>query len=174
VRATGARAGASLADCAAASLREAVQVHSALLGLAAVPDLPPTGAPVVDEVTRAVACLSRPVTQHLESWVEHAGLREPSSSTLPADGPRPSLEHLVGALARRGLRPLLADLTPRLPDPVRAAGWCVVRAAVLGHQPYRMDDTKPWSRNPARFDDWRARLDTPVEDDPCRVGHPLI
>lgn len=174
VTATGARAGSSLADCASASLREAVQVHSALLGLLALPGPLPAPAPVVDEVTRARACLSPVMAEHFQQWLAHSGLQEPSPSTLPDETARPSLEQLVDALVRRELRPVFAELTPRLPDPVRSAGWSVVRAVVLGHQPYRMDDTEPWSTNAARLADWRSRLDTPDEGDPVIVGHPLI
>jgi ribosomal protein S12 methylthiotransferase accessory factor YcaO len=109
------------------------------------------------------------------SWVDRAGgIVGADAVAADDDGGRPTADMLIAALRVQGLRPLLADLTPRLPTPLRAAGWCSIRAIVLGHQQYRMDDTKPWSWYAPRVDNWAHRLVDPARFDPDAVGHPLI
>lgn len=174
VLATGARAGSSLAECASASLREALQVHGALMPLLSLPRPVPPGSPAVDEETRAWACLSSAAVDHVASWVDRAGGLVDADAVAGDDEVRPTADMLITALRAQGLRPLLADLTPRLPAPLRAAGWSSIRAIVLGHQQYRMDDTKPWSWYEPRVHDWAHRLVDPARFDPETVGHPLI
>lgn len=175
VLATGARAGSSLADCASASLREALQVHGALMAMLSMPRPVPLGSPAVDEETRAWACLSSAAVDHVASWVDRTGGVVGADAVADDDDRgRPTADMLIAALRAQGLRPLLADLTPRLPAPLRAAGWSSVRAIVLGHQQYRMDDTKPWSWYAPRIDDWARLLVNPARFDKDAVGHPLI
>lgn len=173
VLATGARAGTSTADCVSASLREAIQVHGSLLPLLSVPRPAPVGSSAVDEETRAWACLSSVALDHYASWLERAGVVDAASVPLGTTG-RHSGGDFVTTLRARGLRPLLADLTPRLPAELRTAGWSSVRAIVLGHQQYRMDDTKAWSWYPPRLDDWARRLVDPLPFDPDALAHTLI
>jgi hypothetical protein len=175
VLATRSRAGSSLAECASASLREALQVHGALMAMLSLSRPVPLGSPAVDEETRAWACLSSAAVDHVASWVDRAGgIVGADAVAADDDGGRPTADMLIAALRVQGLRPLLADLTPRLPTPLRAAGWCSIRAIVLGHQQYRMDDTKPWSWYAPRVDNWAHRLVDPARFDPDAVGHPLI
>jgi len=173
VLATGARASSSIAECVSVSLREALQVHGALMPLLSLPRPVTLGSPAVDEETRGWACLSSAAVDHLATWVERAGVVDADAVAVDDDA-RPTADMMVESLRARGLRPFLADLTPRLPASLRAAGWCSVRAIVLGHQQYRMDDTKLWSWHRPRVDDWSRRLVAPGRFDANAVGHPLI
>ncbi len=128
-----------------------------------------------DEETRAWACLSSAAVDHVASWVDRTGGVVGADAVADDDDTgRPTADTLITALRAQGLRPLLADLTPRLPAALRAAGWSSVRAIVLGHQQYRMDDTKPWSWYAPRIDDWARLLVDPARFDKDAVGHPLI
>lgn len=177
VLATGARAGTSLRECVSSSLREAIQVHSALMELADQPRPTSRSGLVVNEMDRAWYCLSSTARDHYIGWLKK-GERTDNwdfAYLSQTEVPEPSISELFIALRREGLRPLVADLTERLPAAIRADGWCAVRAIVLGHQPYRMDDTKKWTWLVARLDEWRVRLaigeDVDVRDTP---PHPLI
>lgn len=172
VLATGARAATSARECVAVSLREAIQVYSSLLPLLEM-SAPPAG-PVVDEWTRAWACMGAPAVEYFLSWVDKGGVRAAADLEVPAPSPAVSAAQLAALLRSRGLTPLVADLSPRLPSTLRERGWAAVRALVLGQQQYRMDDTKPWSLNLPRIEQWRAILDDTEDIDPEALSHTLI
>ncbi|MCL1870348.1 MAG: YcaO-like family protein [Promicromonosporaceae bacterium] len=172
VLATGARAATDPSESVAVSLREALQVYSSLLPLLERP-APPVG-PVVDEQSRAWACMQAPAVGHFLGWVEKGGVVAAADLEVPATAAPWTAGGLAGALRDRGLAPLVADLSARLPGPVREQGWAAVRALVLGHQQYRMDDTKPWSVHQPRLEQWRAMLVDVDDVPPATLSHTLI
>ncbi|MCC2308129.1 YcaO-like family protein [Cellulomonas chengniuliangii] len=174
VVATGARASTEVAECIAVSLREALQVHASLLPLPEMGRPAPPGAPAVDEPTRAWACMSADAVEHVEGWIAKAGVVPARDLDLRPGGGPLRVDQLAAALRGAGLRPLVADLSPRLPDPFRADGWASVRALVLGHQQYRMDDTKLWSWCPQRLERWASWLHDVDAVDPTMLSHSLI
>lgn len=174
--ATGARAGTSLVDCVASSMREAMQVHMALIGLSEHFQPTTTPSPVIDEMSRALYCLTPAARGHYVGWLNRGmEARDVDFGALSGEQVEFSTTELVLALRRTGLRPIVADLTPRLPSILRADGWCAVRTFVLGHQPYRADDTKEWTWLLSRTADWRARLPGAENIDVRETPpHPLI
>ena len=57
---------------------------------------------------------------------------------------------LIAALVEDGGRPVAVDLTPRLPEPLQALGWAVVKVIPVGYQALRLDERHPWSWNVPR------------------------
>lgn len=166
--ASGARAGHALADCVGSSLREAVQVHSALVNLRRT-EGPGPASRVTDESSRARYCLGPEAARYAREWL----LRGPREGDLPVQACEPTLRDLAEGLRGYGLRPVVGDLTARLPAAARDQGWRAVRALVLGHQPFRMDESKGWAVHAVRREAWLARLDG-VPTDPGGLPHPLI
>ena len=164
--AAGSRASHALADCAGAALREAIQVHSALVNfrLEAFDEAP--GA-IHDESSRARYCLRAGASAHASAWTRTR------TTGLPQVAPEPSLQAILHGLQRLGLRPMFGDLTARLPRAIQDQGWQAVRAVVLGHQPFQMDDTKTWTSHLGRRATWRQRLNG-TEQDAGDLPHPLL
>jgi len=164
--AAGSRASHALADCAGTSLREAIQVHSALVNfrLDATKETPEA---IRDESSRARYCLRAEASAHAFAWTRTR------TTSLPQVAPEPSLQAILHGLQRLGLRPMFGDLTARLPRAVQDQGWRAVRAVVLGHQPFQMDDTKTWTSHLGRRAAWRQRLDG-IQQEPSVLPHPLL
>ena len=169
----GGRASDSPVECVEASLREALQVHVAMrTQVDHHPESRRIG-PIRDDITRSWYCMSPAARDHYRGWLARA-----SQQILPNDDIAQedvTFTDLVSHMRHAGLRPLLADLTPRLPTAVQSLGWHSLRALVLGHQPYRMDETRQWTWSSGRLAKWRARLSDSEEVPLSRVPpHPLI
>ncbi|NHC47569.1 YcaO-like family protein [Motilibacter aurantiacus] len=163
VLASGAKAAWDLAEAVQGSAREALQVLALLRGVAARHAELPPGAVVDSDSARARYCTSGPAVEAAEAWLRAcrpagAADLEPAYAA-PADVPG-RVAHLVRELTADGLRPVVSDLTPRLPAPIQQLGWHAVHTLVLGCQPLRMDERPHWSwvrpRLAARAREWGA------------------
>ncbi|NHC15589.1 YcaO-like family protein [Motilibacter deserti] len=171
VLASGAKSAWSTVEAVQGSAREALQVLTLLRGVVdRHPALPP-GATVENDSDRARFCTTSAAVDAARAWLDRcrpavaadlgtaADLGAAADLDLRAVAPDDvpgRVEHLVNALRAQGLRPLVCDLTPRLPAPVRSLGWNAVHALVLGAQPLRMDERPAWSWVRPRLED-RAR-----------------
>lgn len=176
VLATGARASTRPAESVEVSLREAVQVYASLVNLLGMTPAGGGAEPVTDEQARARACMQQSAVDHLEGWIAKAGLVGARLLNLgDRHQPEYSATGLAAALRDTGLRPVVADLTARLPRALRHQGWASVRAIILGHQPYRMNDERPWSWCAGRLQCWADALpDVDRALDLTALSHTLI
>ncbi|MDT3726769.1 YcaO-like family protein [Streptomyces sp. DSM 41972] len=141
---------ASLAPAAAAlgALQEALQIHSLLRNARALRTAVRTEK-ITGEKDRIAFLLTREAGDLIRDWVD--GFR--SANVLPADTAAPDVspQALVSALVADGADPLLVDLTPRLPGPLKSMGWTVVKVIPVGYQPLRMSEEPTWNWNGHRL-----------------------
>ena len=170
-----AAAGLAVCDTTAAAavkaLQEALQVRTVLLGVAErYRDTPPP-ATVHSDLDRARLWARPEAMAAMERWTGAFGPpADPASLARDADAAR-----LDWAAAVPGA--VVVDLTPRLPDPIRALGWHAVKVLAPRHQALRMSEYHDWTWNPRRLEmperQWKlacAVADCKVADHP----HPFI
>ena len=175
--AAGCSAAWSATDAILGAGREVLQIRNLLAGFGSTCEPLPRGAVVCDEPARARYCRSPEAARAAVEWLSRCepldaedALGTTTGAPLPSADPADRLRHIVAALDGHGLRPVVCDLSDRIPGPVRRLGWHAVRAVVLGHQVLRMDEGKQFTWAPGRL----ARAGT----DPVHAGaappHPLI
>lgn len=165
----GCAAGPGFLDCATKAAMEAVQVHALLRNWArtAGPRPDPGGHPSNERERLGYLCGGRAAAA--------------ASSFVRSFGRGPGLPRelqvgvgLAAALGGEGVRPLVADLTGRLPEAVRALGWKAVKVLPLGLTPLRLNDSLDWNWCLGRF---ASGAPEPVEETRARLRrhapHPL-
>ena len=172
--AAGACATWSAGAASATAVREALQVYALLRGLT-----PAAERAVVDEASRAAYWCSSGSVDRATAWLDDlcaicpAG-QEPHPRV--GVGVHERVHHLAGALARRGRRPVVCDLTARLPPRVRELGWHAVKGVVLGSQQLRMSEVPEHTWNLPRLRGLLAGdADGVYREAPLdRMPHPLV
>ncbi|MFE9631883.1 YcaO-like family protein [Streptomyces sp. NPDC006463] len=168
--------GASASDdpgtSAVKALQEALQIRSALrLVQETAPTADPSRRPRTD-LERAQYFASAVGVRAVQRWMDSfvplgdAEAETPGTTTVQA---------LVEALRRQDVDPVAVDLTHRLPDRIKAMGWCAVKVIPVGMQALRMDDSLDFTWHHQRLSAARERFglgeDTiPADPEP----HPLI
>jgi len=159
------------------ALQEALQVHSSLRHVRAVGEATDRPSCIIDEDDRVAFMLSSQGVEHIRSWVESFTGRV----SLPVGG-RPVIAdysaeaaQIAAGMISDGADPLVVDLTPRLPDVLRAMGWAVVKVIPVGYQALRMNEELAWSWNRSRLVSAEARtgLEAQFEPGQQRRPHPL-
>ncbi|WJV47451.1 YcaO-like family protein [Streptomyces flavofungini] len=179
--AVGASASDDPATSAVKALQEALQIRSALrLVQRAHPAEHPSRRPPGD-LERAQYFASTAGVRAVERWVatftpaETAETAETAEAIAPDAPDAVTVTDLLDALHTQGVRPVVVDLTHRLPDPIRAMGWHAVKVIPVGMQPLRMDDRLEFTWHRERLEAARARFGCgrhPAAADP--EPHPLI
>ncbi|MGN6333080.1 MAG: YcaO-like family protein [Motilibacteraceae bacterium] len=160
--------GASWPDSVVRAAREALQVWALLASMpASPPPLEPPG-PVRDDAARAAHCRSLAAVEAAQAWVgsfvddDAAAWRDPCPVEVEARMPPCVVVRLTG----------------RLPEPVRAMGWQVVKVACPHLQPLRMDESLTWTVDRARAcapdTQWGLEALAAAEDVLGSPPHPFI
>ncbi|MFE0022990.1 YcaO-like family protein [Amycolatopsis sp. NPDC059021] len=136
------------------ALQEALQVRTALLGIADT--IGDAQVPMVrDDVDRARLWMTEPAVAELERRLRDLPVRATRIRDVPAAPVTP--ESLVRGMIADGARPAAVELTGRLPEVHRAMGWRVVKVIAPGYQPLRMDEATSFGWRHDRIDAVRRR-----------------
>ena len=169
--------GAKLADDAGRAVVGAVQEAFQLRQVldACAERLAPRGPERIDDdVARARWLTSDDGRATLRRWV--AAWTAGPAAPLPDPAPL-TLAATVAHVAADGGRPLVCDLTPRLPEPVRAMGWHAARVLVPGLQPLRIDERHAGRTMTDRITTTHERTGLPHDAGISAAGprpHPLV
>lgn len=146
--AVGCKASTDPAATLAGALQEALQIHSVLrLVRHRLPHAPaPAPDAITDDVARALYFASDEGAAAVNRWVSHFG--EPAVLPPPDGCGEATLVELIDSVHADGGRPLVVDLSHRLPDPLRRMGWAVVKVVPDGYQPLLINEQRAfmWSR----------------------------
>ncbi|WP_170944677.1 YcaO-like family protein [Rhodococcus sp. 14-2483-1-1] len=140
VVAVGAKAHPDPARAMVVALQESLQVRSAMIAIREVHgDSAPVGG-VRSDLDRALTWMSPGASEEWNGRVDDVrrGLPEPVE--------KDSGDSTIGETVLRRVqtsrgRPVVVELTDRLPEVHRDMGWCAVKVLVPGFQPLRMDET---------------------------------
>jgi ribosomal protein S12 methylthiotransferase accessory factor len=162
VAAAGLAAHDSLPVAAAKAVQEALQVRTALLGVAAHYAGRPAPTRVAHDLDRARLYTTPAAVEAMRAWVDGFVVE-----ARPERG-RPDLPP-----------PAIVDLTPRLPAPIRGLGWHAAKALSPAHQPLRMSELFDWSWNAQRLEaperEWGIECALPADETPrASFPHPYI
>lgn len=137
------------AQTALKAAQEALQIRALLIRLKASERPLPLELPLTSERDRARFWCAPGAVEVAGRWLDQV----------------PATEHVIVADARMAAWPdavgehVVVDLTPRLPGPIRAMGWCAVKMFAPELQPLRMSEAHAWNV-----------LEPPVFDSP----HPFV
>ncbi|MFJ5712140.1 hypothetical protein [Streptomyces sp. NPDC093105] len=161
------------AEAAVKAFQEARQVRAALRALRAQGETGPRGPLVVTEHDRLCHMLTRRSYDAVRAWAD--GFQEPVPLPGPSAAPPLPVRELTESMNADGAALLAVDLTPRLPAPVAAMGWKVMKVLAPGYQNLRMDETHRWSWHLPRLASAPDRTGCPARlDDPRDAApHPL-
>jgi ribosomal protein S12 methylthiotransferase accessory factor len=156
--------------------RESLQVLAALRSLWAhqvftLADAGLAASSVTDDLSRARFWSAPSGVGAARDWLSTLHRVEllppaPSGSALV------TLDALLNELGQRGLRPLVCDLTYRLPAAARCHGWRAARAVVLGHQVLRMNERHGFTWCTPRLIQLASLWECNAE--PSDLPHPFI
>ncbi|WP_031012255.1 YcaO-like family protein [Streptomyces sp. NRRL F-5727] len=171
--AVGMKASTRPAEAAVKAFQEARQVRAALRALRAQGETGPRGPLVVTEHDRLCHMLTRRSYDAVRAWAD--GFQEPVPLPGPSAAPPLPVRELTESMNADGAALLAVDLTPRLPAPVAAMGWKVMKVLAPGYQNLRMDETHRWSWHLPRLASAPDRTGCPARlDDPRDAApHPL-
>lgn len=170
----GAKASDHVGRALLGAFEESFQLYFGLQGSLGPALGEPSPAVITGDVDRVRFLASPDGVQALETWLADA--RPPATSLDRPLAARLSTEDLVSNALADGLDAIVLDLSDRLPEPVRAAGWVVVKVVPAGYQPLRIDERHAFGWNRLRLDSFEARTGATARIPPgqvCALPHPL-
>ncbi|WP_269858702.1 YcaO-like family protein [Streptomyces sp. RPT161] len=174
--AVGCKASTDPAAALAGALQEALQIHSVLRVVRhRLPDAPaPDPTAITDDVARALYFASGEGVAAVDRWTSCFG--EPVPLRPPGGGEEATLTELIDSVHADGGRPLVVDLSHRLPDPLRQMGWAVVKVIPDGYQPLLVNEQRAfvWNRPRLATATHRTGLTAHAAVTDAIPPHPLI